>query len=75
MAVKRIAFDTFEVNIMLDALEAHLQQLERLGYSSLNPDVILDASIAHQLVSDLHSKLSRYQRKMESEDRMNASRD
>ena len=75
MAVKRIAFDTIEVNAMLEALEAYLQQLELLGYSSLNSNVIANTSVAHQLASDLYSKLSRYQRKMESEDRIHAARD
>ena len=74
MAVKRIAFDGVEVNIMLDALKVYSEQLEQLENSLLNPDIILDISISRQYVSDLYGKLSRYRRKMESEDRISASR-
>lgn len=72
---KRIEFSTDEVKTMLEALETRLDRLEQLNYSAaLGSSVHNLYDEEHDKVSALYSRLCRQRRKMESEDRIHASR-
>lgn len=73
---KRIEFSTDEVKTMLEALEIRLDRLEQLNYSAaLGSSVHNLYTKEHDKVSALYSRLSRYRRVMESEDRRYAACD
>lgn len=72
---KRIEFSTDEVRTMLEALETRLDTLERLNYSAaVGSSVHGLYESEHEKVSALYSRLCCQRRKMESEDRIHASR-
>lgn len=73
---KRIEFSTDEVRSMLDALETRLDRLEQLNHSAAVGSSVRNLyESEHEKVNTLYSRLFRYCRKMESEDRIRASRD
>lgn len=72
---KRIEFSTDEVKTMLEALETRLDRLEQLNYSAAVGSSVHNLyDEEHDKVSALYSRLCRQRRKMESEDRIHASR-
>lgn len=74
--VKRIAFNTDEVKTMLEALETRLDTLERLNYSAAVGSSIHSLyESEHEKVYRMYTRLSRYRRIMESEDRRFATCD
>ena len=72
---KRIEYSTDKVRTILEAMETKLDTLKRLNYSAaVGSSVHGLYESEHEKVSALYSRLCRQRRKMESEDRIHASR-